>query len=136
MQHRLNQVLNSLDNNEEIIQMLLSLLSMNMQGDIAQGGFIDHLRWWALGDYDMNRMFEKLGRYKIKEGTSALAQAILNDCQNITLVLSTIVESIDRTNENSVIIRIHSAELIIGRTAIVTVPLNALHKIEFFPSLE
>ncbi|CAF3086227.1 unnamed protein product [Rotaria sp. Silwood2] len=136
MQDRLNQVLNSLDNNEEIIQMLLSLLSMNMQGDIAQGGFIDHLRWWALGDYDMNRMFEKLGRYKIKEGTSALAQAILNDCQNITLVLSTIVESIDRTNENSVIIRIHSAELIIGRTAIVTVPLNALHKIEFFPSLE
>ncbi|CAF1552957.1 unnamed protein product [Rotaria sp. Silwood1] len=136
MQDRLNQVFNLLDNNEEILQMLLSLLSMNMQGDITQGGFIDHLRWWALGDYDMNRMFEKLGRYKIKEGTSTLAQAILNDCQKVTLLLSTAVESIDRTSGNSVIIRIHTGELIIGRTAIVTVPLNALHKIEFFPPLE
>ncbi|CAF4050418.1 unnamed protein product [Rotaria sordida] len=137
MQDRLNQVINSLDdNNEEIIQMLLSLLSMNMQGNIAQGGFIDHLRWWALGDYDMNRMFEKLGRYKIKEGTSALARAILNDCQKVTLLLSTSVKSIDRTSRNSVIIRTQTDELLIGRTAIVTVPLNALNKIEFMPPLE
>ena len=136
MKNRLDQVSNSLDNDEVINSMLLSLLSMNMQGDIAEGGFIDHLRWWALGDYDMARMFEKLGRYKIKEGTSALVQAILNDCQKVTLFLSTPILSVDRTSGNSVIIRTQAGQLLMGRTVIVTVPLNALQNIEFFPPLE
>jgi monoamine oxidase len=136
MKDRLDQVLNALDCNDEIMLMLLSLLSMNMQGDIAEGGFIDHLRWWALGDYDMARMFDKLGRYKIKEGTSALAQAILNDCQNVTLLLSTPIVSIDRASGNSVTIRTQTGQLLMGRAAIVTIPLNALKNIEFCPPLE
>jgi monoamine oxidase len=136
LKDRLDQVLNSLDCNDEITQMLLSLLSMNLQGDIATGGFMDHLRWWALGDYDMPRMFEKLGRYKIKQGTSALAQAILSDCQNATLLLSTPILSIDRTSGNSVLIRTQTGQLLTGRTTIVTVPLNVLQNIEFIPPLE
>jgi monoamine oxidase len=136
MKDRLNEILNSLDTNEEINQMLLSLLSMNMQGDIAEGGFIDHLRWWALGDYDMSRMFDKLGRYKIKQGTSALAQAILSDCQKVTLLLSTPILSIDRTSGNGVLVRTQTGQLIKGRAVIVTVPLNVLKNIEFNPPLE
>jgi len=135
MKDRLDQILDSLDINDETKQMFLSLLSMNMQGDISEGGFIDHLRWWALGDYDVIRMFDKLGRYKIKEGTSALAQAILSDCPKVTLLLSTPILSIDHTNENSVIIRKQTGELLLGRTVIVTVPLNALQNIIFFPPL-
>jgi monoamine oxidase len=81
-------------------------------------------------------MFEKLGRYKIKQGTSALAQAILSDCQNATLLLSTPILSIDRTSENSVLIRTQTGQLLTGRTTIVTVPLNVLQNIEFIPPLE
>jgi monoamine oxidase len=136
MKDRYDQVENSLADNEDIKQMLLSLLSMNVQSDISEGGFIDHLRWWALGDYDMSRMFDKLGHYKIKEGTSALAQAILSDCEKVTLLLSTPILSIDRTSENSVIIRTQKGQLLMGRTVIVTVPLNALQNIEFIPPLE
>ena len=133
LQDRFDQIINSLDFNEEIIQMLLALISMNMQGDIAEGGFIDHLRWWALGDYNMIRMFEKLGRYKIKQGTTALAQAILSDSPNVTLLLSTPISSIDRTSGNGVFVRTQTGQLIKGRTAIVTVPLNVLKNIEFNP---
>ena len=136
MKDRVNEVFNSSDDNEEINQMVLSLLSMNMQGDIAEGGFIDHLRWWALGDYDTSRMFDKLGRYKIKQGTSALAQAILSDCQKVTLLLSTPILSIDRTSGNSVLVRTQTGQLIKGRTAVVTVPFNVLRNIEFNPPLE
>jgi monoamine oxidase len=136
LQDRLDQVLSSLDSNEDINQLALALLSMNMQGDIAEGGFIDHLRWWALGDYDMGRLFDKLGRYKIKEGTSALAQAILNDCQKVKLLISTPILSIDRTSGNSVVVRTQTGQLLMGRTAIVTVPMNVLHNLEFFPPLE
>jgi monoamine oxidase len=132
---RYDQIVDSLGSEDDINQMLLSLLSMDMQGDIAEGGFIDHLRWWALGDYDMSRMFDKLGRYKIKEGTSALAQAILSDCQKVTLLLSTPILSIDRSSGNSVIIRTQTGQLLLGRTTIVTVPLNALQNIEFLPPL-
>ncbi|UJR14243.1 hypothetical protein I4U23_001234 [Adineta vaga] len=135
MKDRYDQIQNSLPMTDEIQGMLLALLSMNMQGNIDQGGFIDHLRWWALGDYDMIRMFDKLGRYKIKEGTSTLAEAILNDCHNVKLLLSTSVLSIDHTKPNSVIIRTQSGELILGRTVLVTVPLNVLKNIEFLPTL-
>ena len=135
MQDRFDQVRNTLNMTDEIQAMLLALLSMNMQGNIAEGGFVDHLRWWALGDYDMIRMFDKLGRYKIKEGTSTLAQAILNDCQNVKLLLSTSVVSVDRTKQDSVIVRLQSGDLILGRTVLVTVPLNVLKNIEFLPAL-
>ena len=135
MKDRLNQISNSLEDNEEVIQTLEALLSMNMQGDIAEGGFIDHLRWWALGDYEIERLLDKLGRYKIKEGTSGLARAMLNDCQNVKLLLSTPILSIDRTSGNGVIVRTQAGQTITGRTVIVTVPLNALKHIEFIPNL-
>jgi monoamine oxidase len=133
---RFDQVVDSLDTNEDIKQMLQSLLSMNLQGDTAEGGFIDHLRWWALGDYEMIRMFDKLGRYKIKEGTSALAEAILSDCQKVTLLLSTPILCIDRSSGNNVTIRTRTGQSLVGQTVIVTVPLNALQNIEFLPYLE
>ncbi|CAF1188517.1 unnamed protein product [Adineta steineri] len=135
MQDRFDQIIDSLNITDEIKDMLLALLSMNMQGDIAEGGFIDHLRWWALGDYNMIRMFDKLSRYKIKEGTSTLAQAILNDCKNVTLLLSTSVLSVDHTNTNSSIVRIQTGDLLLTRSVLVTVPLNALQNLKFFPPL-
>ena len=136
MQDRLDQVSSSPDDDAEILQLVAAFLSMNVQSDMAHGGFIDHLRWWALGDFDMDRMFDKVGRYKIKEGTSALAQAILNDCPKVKVLLSTPIASIDRTTANRVVIRTQASESFVGRAAIVTAPLNALKYIEFIPPPE
>ena len=133
---RVDQILNSLDGNDESKQVLLSLLSGALQGDIAEGGFIDSLRFWSLGDHDATRLYDKVGRYRIKQGTSALAQAILSDCRKVTLLLSTPILSIDRRNENKVTIRTQKDQFFIGRTAIVTVPLNVLQNIEFIPPFE
>ena len=135
MKDRLDQLVKSHGINEEMYQILSSFLCMNVQGDIATGGFIDHLRWWALGDHEMTLLFDKLGRYKIKEGTTALARAMLNDCRNVTLLLSTPIVSLDRTSGNSVLIRTQSGQLVTGRSVIVTVPMNALKSIEFLPPL-
>lgn len=135
MKDRLDQLVKSNGISEELQQILNSFLCMNMQGDIATGGFIDHLRWWALGDYDMNRLFDKLGRYKIKEGTTALACAILSDCRNVKLLLSTPIVSIDRRSGTGVLIRTQTGQLLSGRSAIVTIPLNALRSVEFLPPL-
>lgn len=136
MKDRLDQIAETLKVDDEVYQMFLSLLSMNMQGDLNEGGFIDHLRWWALGDYDMELMFDKLGRYKIKEGTTALARAILNDCRDVKLLFSTWISSIDRTNSEQIKIQTSDGRLIRGRTVLITAPLNVLSKIEFNPPLD
>ena len=136
MQDRYDLVASSLECDEHVKQILLSFLSMNMQGDISQGGFIDHLRWWALGDYDTSRLFDKLDRYKIKQGTTGLAQAILNDCRNVTLALSTPIQSVNRTNPEQVLVRTKTNQILKSRAVIVAVPLNVMQRIEFIPEFE
>jgi monoamine oxidase len=136
MQDRLDQISSSFDNNEEMRQILDAYLSMNTQGDLAKSGFLDHLCFWALGDYDTIRIWDKTSRYKIREGTSALAQAMLNDCQNVNLLLSTPVISIHRTDDKQVTIQTQNGQVFIARTAIITVPLNTLHNLEFQPALK
>ena len=135
MQDRLDQISDTFENDDEMRQILDAYLSMNTQGDLAKCGFLDHLCFWTLGDHDTIGIWDKTSRYKIREGTSGLAQAILNDCQNVHLLLSTPVSSIQRTDDNSVNILTQTGQLFIGRTAIITVPLNALHELEFQPAL-
>ncbi|CAF3034896.1 unnamed protein product [Rotaria sp. Silwood2] len=86
--------------------------------------------------YDTIRTWDKTSRYKIREGTNALAQAILNDCQDVNLLLSTPVVSIHRTDDKTVIIHTQSQQVFNACATIITVPLNVLHNIEFTPTLE
>ncbi|CAF1294370.1 unnamed protein product [Adineta ricciae] len=135
MQDRLNQLSDLVDIDNEMYEVLDAYLSMNTQGDLAKSGFLDHLTFWSLGDYDTNRTWDKTSRYKIREGTSALAQAMLDDCDQVSLSLSTPIVSIHRTNENKVRIKTANGKIFTSRAAIVTVPLNVLHTIDFQPVL-
>ena len=136
LKDRLDQISASLgDDKEEILQIMDAYLSSNVQSNIEKGGFVVHLLWWVMTDCDTNRMCEKTSRCTIREGTGAFAQAILKDCQNTKLLLSTPVVSIDRTNENSVKIRTKTEQSFTARATIITVPLNVLKTIEFIPPL-
>ncbi|UJR14202.1 hypothetical protein I4U23_001195 [Adineta vaga] len=135
MQDRLNQILDSSEKNTEMYAILDAYLSMNTQCDLAKSGFLDHLTFSALGDYETNRTWDKTSRYKIREGTSALAQAIFNDCDHVSLLLSTPVLSMHRTDDLQVRIQTKDEQIFTSRTAIITVPLNALHAIDFQPAL-
>lgn len=83
----------------------------------------------------MTRLFDKLGRYKIKEGTPALSRAMLSDARSVTLLFSTPIIYIDRTSGASVLVRTQSGQLVKGRSTIVTVSMNALKSREFLPPL-
>jgi pseudooxynicotine oxidase len=135
MKNRLDQVFAQL-HDEEMRQIMDDYIIQNCQCGPADGGFVDHLRWWALGDFDCERLFDKTSRFKIAKGTSALAQAILNDCQNMKLLLSTPIAAIDRTNSDRVVVHGRNGQTFTGRTAICTIPLNILQQIEFRPPLE
>ena len=54
--------------------------------------------------------------------TNALAQAILDDCENIDLLLSTPISSIHRTADKSVIIKGQDGRIFTAHAAIITVP--------------
>ncbi|CAF1239700.1 unnamed protein product [Rotaria sordida] len=136
MQDRLDQISTIFNNNKDMYEIMDAYLSMNSQCKLSESGFIDHLRWWALGDYETCRLFDKTSRYKITEGISTLAKAMLNDCHNVQLLLSTPIISINRTNDNNVTICTQNGQLFTGRTTIITIPLNTLHNIEFFPPLK
>jgi monoamine oxidase len=136
MQDRLDQIAELFNNNKDLYEIMDAYLSMNSQCRLSESGFIDHLRWWALGDYDTSRLFNKTSRYKITEGTTALAQAIFRDCRNVNLLLSMPIVSVNRTDNNNVTIRTQNGEVFTARSTIITIPLTALGNTEFSPALQ
>lgn len=108
--------------------LLLSFLTMNAATDPAKGGFHDQLRWWALGEYSADSLLKRLGRYKIAEGTSALALALLKDA-NADLVLGHPVSQIS-VADGAVRVRTKAME-IRCKAVVVAAPLNVLGDIDF-----
>ena len=136
MKDRLNQIDDAFETiDDEMKQILDAYLSMNSQCDLANAGFLDHLCFWALGDFQTMSMWDKTSRYKIQQGTTGLANAILDDCKNVQLQLSTTIESIRHDENQFVQISSSTGETFVGRSTIVTVALNALHEIQFDPPL-
>ena len=135
MRDRLEQISSAFEGDDDLRQLSDAYLSMNTQGDPAKSGFLDHLVFWALSDFDTTHMWDRTGRYKIRQGTSALIQAIFDDCRDVRLMLSTPIVSATRTDENLVKVTTRNSQTFTARTALITIPLNALHEIAFHPPL-
>jgi pseudooxynicotine oxidase len=108
-------------------------LAINCHNDPKVGGFADQLKWWSLGDFEMGRLFDKLGRYKLREGTQGLAKAMLGDTP-AEIRLGNAVKRVEVTAKGA---RVTSArgEVFTARSVVVAVPLNVLANIEFLPGL-
>ncbi len=113
-------------------ELLQAFLTMNAATDPARGGFHDQLHWWALGEYAVDPLLKRLGRYKIAEGTSALARAMLDDSQ-AELALGQPVRSI-RVDGDQVRVSTDAME-VRCKSVVVAVPLNVLDDIEFHGGL-
>lgn len=113
--------------------LLGSFLALDCHNDPRLAGAVDQLKWWALGDFDMARMSDKLGRYKLAEGTDTLAHAMLGDAK-LDLLLSTPVRAV-RTEAGVTTVTTAGGQAYKGRAVICTVPMNVLKTIEFSPPL-
>ena len=109
------------DDDEEIRQMITALLTINVQADMATGGFIDHLCSWADGNYQASTRSDVGCRYKLAGGISSLAQTILDDCRDVRLLLSTPIVSFHSTGQ-----------LFRSRVTVINVPLNFLNTLHFY----
>lgn len=117
----------------ETRDLLSPQLSINCHNDLRQAGFADMLRWWALGDYEMGRMFDKLGRYKIREGMSELARLMFLD-SGADVLLSTPVRSVERDGAGY-LVSAGKASVCRARAVVMAVPLNVLSGIRMAPGL-
>lgn len=98
-----------------------------------KAGFFDVLRWWALGGYTMDGVYETGDQFKIAAGQSSFARCFFDEAMrtnNLTYAFNTTTTSVqDQTNR--VVVNSNWS----AKRVICTVPLNVLHKVRFEPTL-
>ncbi|RQS16095.1 hypothetical protein DIE07_00965 [Burkholderia sp. Bp9002] len=60
------------------------------------------LKSWSLGDFDLGRLFDRLVKYKIEQGASALAHAIIAD-GGADVMLSTPVARVEQRKGGAIV---------------------------------
>ncbi|KIW13792.1 hypothetical protein PV08_08984 [Exophiala spinifera] len=100
-------------------------------------GFVEALRWYALGGHSMDRVFELAGIYKLGNGgMTSFALKILQDTRCDILLDTVISEIIQQSPCGSTIVKSQNTQTVLnGKAVISTVPLNCLGDISFTPPL-
>ena len=97
-------------------------------------GFVEALRWYALGGHTLAGVFELAGIYKIgKGGMTSLARAILKD-SHCDVLLSTTISEIAQTSSGTTV-NSKNGKRFTSKYIISTIPLNCLSDITFTPPL-
>jgi monoamine oxidase len=126
---RLNQV----QLTPEMRDLVNCMVAQNSGNDPALGAFVDQLHWFAMCDYDLGTLFDRCGHYKVAEGMSGLAHAILSD-SDVDLLLSTPVKSMQQA-DGKVTVTTGAGVRHTASKVICTVPMNVLKSIDFQPPL-
>ncbi|BAL24195.1 NAD(P)/FAD-dependent oxidoreductase [Azoarcus sp. KH32C] len=113
--------------------LLAALMAANCNNRPGEGAFTEMLRWWALADRDVVRLFDACVRYKFKEGTASLINRMVAD-GGFEVRLSTVVSEIKQTDSGVVLVT-ESGERIEASYAIMALPVNTLGAIDFKPAL-
>lgn len=96
-------------------------------------GLVAAMRWYALSGFDLQAVFDTVGRYKFKNGTRSLIQAIADDSL-AEIRLNTPVSAVEQSDEG-VTVTTRGGETLRAAAVVVAVPLNTLNSIEFSPAL-
>ena len=100
---------------------------------LDQAGAVSVLRWHALSGYSLELTQFTGGRVTIVGGTKALLDSIASAAP-FERRLNTTVAGVTQTGDN-VEVHTRDGETLAARAAVIAVPLNALHAIEFTPAL-
>lgn len=114
--------------------LLEGLLGAACCGRFSDCGFVEMLRWWALGGLDFQRYNDYAARYKLRDGTVSLLRAMLDD-SGATLTLGTPVRRVEQDDDEA---RVQTEEgrTYTARAVIAALPMNVLADIEWAPALD
>lgn len=115
--------------------VLESLCASAAHNTASNWCYVDLLRWSALAGYgDFLLMMDSAARFKLKDGTISLLEAMLEDGKP-DVRLSTPVKRVEDLGDK-VRVTTSSGEVITAGAVICTVPMNVLPSIDFTPSLD
>jgi monoamine oxidase len=109
------------------------LLSSLAHNSLAEMTHFDACRNMALGANEFGYFMDAIGRYKLRDGTASLVEAMLADA-DLQVKLSTPVRSVKTAGEG---VRIETArgEVLRARAAVAALPMNLLGDVAFDPAL-
>lgn len=113
--------------------LLAGLMATNCHNRTGEGAFTEMLRWWALADRDVIRLFDACAHYKLKDGTSGLIDRMVAD-GGFEVRLSTAVSSVKQTPSGVVLVT-EAGERIEAPYVVMAVPVNTVGAIDFKPAL-
>lgn len=133
---RMEQIKDDLSEDERhVIEALVLVCSGGTRDNSA---FLDFLRWWAAGNYDMETLMDTIIVFKLKSGQSAFATRFFEEASstgNLSYSFNTTVSSIDSSQEH-VQVQASDGRQFRTKRVICTVPLNVLNKVRFNPPLD
>jgi monoamine oxidase len=103
-------------------------------GPFAEAGFVEMLRWWALPGANFQRYGDSVARFKLRDGTVSLLEAILADGR-AEVQLGTPVVRIEQA-DGAVRVFGESGRSFRARAVLTALPMNVLANIEFVPALD
>ena len=113
--------------------LLEGVLGASAHGSFSEASFAEMLRWWALSGHDLARYSDSVARYRLRDGTESLIQAMLADGRP-EVRMATPVAEVSQDGEQ-VEIRTEGGERLRARAAIAALPMNVLAHIRFTPAL-
>ncbi len=125
--------LNSLRLSDEQRDVLSGFWATSCHAPCAEGGLVTMLRWWALGQRHFALLMDAVARYKLRDGTKSLLEAMVADGQP-EVRLSTPVSQLEQDAEQ-VRITTPGGDSLSAQAAVIAVPLNVLAAITFAPPL-
>jgi len=114
---------------EEAYSLCETMWSQNFNAPAETGALTQALRWAAVSNGDWQLLLEICSRFKFRDGTTSLAQAIKSDIRG-DIQLSTRVARIDERVDGVVVVTDDGRE-ITARACVVTVPIGAVGNIGF-----
>lgn len=128
---RLDQVKGELSDDE--IAVIQARLSSVCGTSMDKAGFFDVLRWWALGGYTMDGVYETGDEFKLPTGQSSFARCFFDEALetgSLDYSFNTPVSKIQDEGESVIVNGTWRAKRLI-----CTLPLNVLDSVRFEPAL-
>jgi pseudooxynicotine oxidase len=125
--------INQLNLPREQADLIQSLMESYASSSAREAAYLDAVKWWALAGNNLDLVNDTWERYRFKDGTISLINAIIEDTK-VPVVLSAPVSNINQ-HATGVEVLLQGGKVVKAKRAIVAVPLNVLQHIQFKPSL-
>lgn len=113
--------------------LLEGVLGASAHGDFSEASLLEMLRWWALSGHDLQRYSDSVARYRLRNGTISLIEAMLDDGRPEVRLGAPVAEVAH--DADGVGVTTEGGERFEARAALAALPMNVLANVRFTPAL-